>query len=698
MRFPVISSFLFVLFFLVSSLAFGQKETAYWYFGSRAGLWFNPTAPQPVYLNNSKMKALEGCATISDSLGFLLFYTAGDTVFNRFHNKMNNGFPLSGHQSASQSSIIVEQPYTNLHYLFTVDALGGVNSLKYSVINQAANNYQGSVLAKNITVPGLGPQLPVSEKITAVDHGYTRDVWVITHGSGSQNDSFYAYKLTMAGIMPPVVSKVGISHAGSYPNYNTIGYMKASPDGRKLAVAIQELNLIEIYDFNDSTGVVSNPIRIPGMVRAYGLEFSRDCSKLYASVQGSTAEIFQFNLEAGAGHPDSIRNSRIRIGTTMSIYAAALQLANTGRIYVANTDIPPTNRLLTVINQPDSSARKVGFQMNFQALSPNPGSPIRSEHGLPNFNQSYLWLPSIRPKNLCIGEQTLFSIYRPRPFKSVLWNFGDSLSGAANISTSLNPIHQFTSSGTYQVTLTVVLMNNRTRSITLPVQISPMPVVNLGPDQEMCASGSKLVLSVPASTDKRLWSIGTDSSFATISRPGIYWIDVWNKNNCKTRDSIIIKAIPGPAIFSQKVVETCPFRLVKLSTSFKSATYKWSTGSTKPEIFVSREGYYKVTVQHRGCSFTDSVKVVFKDCPEDFEVPNVITPNGDQANDNFMLRGFLPGSFSLRIFNRWGNLIYETDSYKNDWPKQAPPAGVYYYQLQHLQTKQLYKGWVEVVH
>ena len=123
-------SFLYCLLTL-SFNSFGQRETAHWFFGNRAGLWFASPNTGAAYITSSRMHALEGCATISDSLGNLLFYTAGDTVFNRFHFKMNNGWPLTGHQSASQSAVIVEQPYTNLHYLFTVDALGGLNSLKY---------------------------------------------------------------------------------------------------------------------------------------------------------------------------------------------------------------------------------------------------------------------------------------------------------------------------------------------------------------------------------------------------------------------------------------------------------------------------------------------------------------------------------------------------------------------------------------
>lgn len=689
---------LVVLLLCISFGAYAQRETNYWYFGTRAGLWFSDASTTPVYRTDGRIKALEGCATISDSLGNLLFYTAGDTVFNRFHNRMNNGWPLTGHQSASQSSVIVEQPYTNLHYLFTVDALGGPNSLKYSVINAYANNLQGTVLAKNIAVPGTGPQFPISEKITAVDHRYSRDTWIIVHGSGNQNDKFYAYRLTSNGILPPVESAVGISHAGTYPNNKTIGYMKASPDGRKLALAMQELNLVEVYDFNDSSGVVSKPVRLTGLPRTYGVEFSRDGSKLYVSTQASTAQIEQFDLEFGKGDPDSVRLSRRVIGITKSIYSPAMQLAKNGRIYIANTDLPPGNRTLSVINVPDSAANKVNFSVNTQVLSASVNAPQRSSYGLPNFNQSYLWFPSFRARYKCVGSQTKFTLLTKRKIKSVFWNFGDGTILQPSTSTDLNPEHQYAVAGTYFISLVVTLPNNKTRTISMPITITPLPTVDLGPDQEICPN-SELVLMAPPSKDKRVWSTGSTDSTITITTPGIYWLDVFNEDNCVARDSILIYPAQAPTDPRVRIVETCPYKPVVLWPAYQRDSYFWSNGSTAPNITVNRAGLYTVTYKYINCFITDSIQVVYKDCPAEFEVPNVVTPNGDDRNDKFQIAGFRPGKFSLRLYNRWGQLIFESDAYKNNWPLNDKPvsSGVYYYHLQNPDTKQVYKGWVEVL-
>ncbi|MFC5269533.1 gliding motility-associated C-terminal domain-containing protein [Adhaeribacter terreus] len=680
---------------LTSFYAQAQKETDYWYFGSRAGLRFKDD--NPLIDINSKGRAREGCTAISDSLGNLLFYSAGDTIFTRFHTKMSNGWSLHGHQSASQSSVIVQNPYSlNLYYLFTVDALGGSNGLKYSVIDAGAMFGQGSVLAKNIPLI-----TPVAEKITAVDHRYSRNAWVIVHGSSTQNDKFYAYRITPTGVDPnPVVSQPAnaISHAGSFPNNNAIGCMKVSPDGRKLALAMQELNLVELYDFDDETGIISNPLRITGLAKAYGIEFSRDGSKLYVSTQNTTGvDIEQFNLEAGS--KAAIMASRRTALGTKSIFPSSLQLARNGKIYAASTETGINNRNIKVLNVPDSIAGSKSFSLGNQPLNTPTTTPFRtSEQGLPNFNQSYLWVPSFLYKNQCSGDVTEFTMKIKRQIKTFYWNFDDPDSGADSVSFLPNPTHQFTKPGTYNVTLTAVLLNNRTRSTTMEVVIYPSPDADLGPEQEICVGG-KIRLNGPEKMMKYKWSTGSDSASITVRKPGTYWLEVRSQNGCVSHDTITITPLQNaPKFFDKYLFETCPFRDVTIKPIVRGTNHRWNTGSKDSVLVVRREGWYALTMNIGECIVSDSVQVVFKDCSEDFMVPNIITPNGDGQNETFMIRGTLPGEWHLRIYNRWGTLLYEDKAYRNNWPEKPPVDGTYYYILQKPDTNEQYKGWFEVAH
>ena len=76
-------------------------------------------------------------------------------------------------------------------------------------------------------------------------------------------------------------------------------------------------------------------------------------------------------------------------------------------------------------------------------------------------------------------------------------------------------------------------------------------------------------------------------------------------------------------------------------------------------------------------------------------VPNIITPNGDQLNETFVVSGEQLGG-QLKIFNRWGRLVAEYASYQNQWNAAGLADGVYYYHLTDPQG-QASKGVVEVL-
>lgn len=77
-------------------------------------------------------------------------------------------------------------------------------------------------------------------------------------------------------------------------------------------------------------------------------------------------------------------------------------------------------------------------------------------------------------------------------------------------------------------------------------------------------------------------------------------------------------------------------------------------------------------------------------------MPNIITPNGDGLNDAFRLPSLPPGRWQLRVFSRWGTLVYETTDYRQDWTAPGLLNGTYYYLLQSP-TAPAVKGWLEIV-
>ena len=257
------------IFLLLASLnCVGQGQSWYWYFGYGAGVNF-PSGGAPVAVTNGQTNTLEGVATISDAAGNLLFYTDGSTVWNKLHAVMCNGTGLLGNGSSTQSGVIVPKPGSpNVYYLFSVALYNG--GFRYSEIDMNLCATNGSVTVKNFFLYQNN-----SEKCTAVRHCNGTDIWVISHDGAT---GFRSYLVTAAGVnTTPTVTNVGSNNPSP-----GIGYLKASFNGAKLAYGVYINGFLEILDFNNSTGVVSNPITINNAAfsQAYGVEFSSDNSKV----------------------------------------------------------------------------------------------------------------------------------------------------------------------------------------------------------------------------------------------------------------------------------------------------------------------------------------------------------------------------------------------------------------------------------
>jgi len=188
--------------FVISTLIFStlfasaQNEGNIWYFGENAGLDFN--GGTPIALTDGMLNTFEGCATISDNNGDLLFYTEGMVVYNKNHVLMPNGSGLLGHSSSTQSSIIVKKPASStIYYIFTVDgSTGNGGGLNYSEIDITLDGGLGDVNAnKNINL------IPFTcEKVTAVVHQNGSDFWIISPELNT--NIIYSFLLTSSGLTP----------------------------------------------------------------------------------------------------------------------------------------------------------------------------------------------------------------------------------------------------------------------------------------------------------------------------------------------------------------------------------------------------------------------------------------------------------------------------------------------------------------
>ena len=345
----------FFSFFLIQQATAQQNNI--WYFGEKAGISFNTGtgATIPIAITNGAMTALEGCASICDANGALLFYTNGETVYNRNHKVMANGTGLKGNVSSAQSSLIVPQPGNDsIYFVFTGDSFEKkfVNGYNYSVVNMNRNNGDGEVTVKNVLL-----YAPGSERLTAARHANGSDVWVITNDNSS--NVFRAWLVSCSGVLPdPVVSTSGVI-LNQYDAFNS-GSMKVSPDGKLLYQThfpdIENTELqtfLQLFDFDNLTGVISNArtIDVAGS-SYYAAEFSPD-SKLLYGAKAKVAELDQFEATLGSGA--AITASRTAIPAAIGIYA--VQTGPDKKIYL-NRGVTS----LSVISNPNAKGVACNFE------------------------------------------------------------------------------------------------------------------------------------------------------------------------------------------------------------------------------------------------------------------------------------------------------------------------------------------------
>jgi hypothetical protein len=216
------------------------------------------------------------------------------------------------------------------------------------------------------------------------------DIWVLIHEWNSA--VFDAYLVSATGVSGPTVSTTGPVQQDVH------GQMKFSNNGARVAcirdTVIQATNpyqgkaYLDLFDFNNQTGVVSFSVAINlnNWQKAYGVEFSPDNGKLYATyydqsgINGGNSQVIQYNLAAA-----NVASSGFTVGSsTDPNILRSMQQASDGKIYISKSNSP----FLCVINSPNLTGAASNYSDNAVNVDPNSiGSSCML--GLPGFVQSY---------------------------------------------------------------------------------------------------------------------------------------------------------------------------------------------------------------------------------------------------------------------------------------------------------------------
>jgi large repetitive protein len=615
-----------------------------WYFGQNAGLDFNGLPNDPVVaISNPVMDSPEGTSTISDRNGQVIFFTDGDKVWNRTNVEIASG--IGGSSNSTQSSLIVPFPGDEtLYYIFTTTAIDGIPTtyeLRYSVFDLKLNGGTGGLVDTDgnpATFLGTLLFTKSTERITSNGN------WLIAHEFG--NNSFRAYPLTSLGIGNPVISSIGSDHVFT-PVQNGQGYMELGSTGN-LAVALSTpgtSNTVEIFDFVDSTGVVTNyrvaDLKIPSG-QVYGLEFSG--SKLFATWNdGTNSKIVEFFFNAG----DTVYSVKQPPIDVAGEQLGAIQSGPDGQVYVA---VEGATSLGTIQVNGDTTLAST-FTLNGFPLAGGTSSHL----GLPNFVQilaNPTQQPGVNFTGVCLGNPTdFFASGKDSNIDKFDWNFGDGTAQVVDGGPQIS--HTYALPGTYPVTVKaynkcedpIPLPNGGVVMVTISAPPAAPTILQAGDVPVLC-TGSKILEATPASNPNLsnldfLWTTGATTRTITADQQAIYGVTITDNLGCSSNASLLI-ADNRPQVDLPPNTDVCQnivLPLLDAQNPVLGTTYAWTIttgGVTSPAGTIQQQSVdtsnpgvfeYEVTVTSPGgfgCNAKDSVIYTVKQAPD---IANLLAQN-----------------------------------------------------------------------
>ncbi len=336
------------------------NRTKHWRFGHKAGLDINMTTGVPTVFNGSNGVVFEGNACISDTLGNLLFYCNGDTIWNKNHQPMLNGTLLNSDKNTQVAAQIMPRPGNPNQYFVFVNGCINDNcsfKLQYSVVDMTLDGGNGAVVPgqKNILVRGQTYQnMAFTKHSNGIDYWLAYAEYIMPPINETQT---IFMKVTSSG--PDTTNRVV---SGIEDN----GMKRFSPDGTKLASDYR------IYSFNNNTAALTNTIQLPtdslgNYYSSYSFEFSPDSKKLYYGLySGGVYNCLFQQFDLSIFTQTAIASSVYNFYDSYTYYSfrgvGHLQLGPNGKIYIARTGGMLDS--LHIIHNPNASGSACNFEFN----------------------------------------------------------------------------------------------------------------------------------------------------------------------------------------------------------------------------------------------------------------------------------------------------------------------------------------------
>jgi gliding motility-associated-like protein len=317
--------------------------------------------------------------------------------------------------------------------------------------------------------------------------------------------------------------------------------------------------------------------------------------------------------------------------------------------------------------------------------------------------------PQFISHNVCLGSVVSFtdvSILPPNTSNDGVaawtWTFGDN----SALNNNQHPTHLYASSGIDTVQLKVTSDFGCSDSISKTVVIHPNPIVNFTRNdsigcEPLCVSFQETASIASGVNQSWSWNYGDGSALVTgaqvnhcyhndsVTAANYYSVSltVLSDSGCVStaikQNYILVYPMPQAAFVASPQSTTIANPVISVTDlSIGASAWVWNWGgvgdsnittpSLLPHTYADTGSYTITLLTSNTYPCWDSTQQTVSIEPDFlFYIPNSFTPNDDGVNDTFTGKGIFINEYEMSIFDRWGNLIYKTDSIDKPWDGKA---------------------------
>jgi len=672
------SNFSFLLI-LISSVSIAQiyetnpdyLRTKNWYFGDSVAIRFE-NKDSITNLNGFKGWTYEGTSILNNREGKLNYYSDGKFLYDKHSDILNSNDKFLSYNSSTQRVILSQfDKDTQFIHVFTTSPTFSQTDrgLRYSIYNSKLDSF---VLINKLIQPNIG------EKQASVLHQNMKYIWHVSHKETS--DTFFLFLLNSSNeaLCCPVIQSIGSYYYDYFPSQ---GKLKFAPNGEFAINCNWDLFNFEILQFNSENGLFYNPKSVSANwpLSSEIIILPNKTVLLVTEERGKRIQGYEFNSLKDIDFITSSKKTIYNNGNSENI--DDIQMGIYGDLYLTQYN---ETRLLNLKYDSINDT----FSSNFVNLQ------NRSKGGLPNFNASYFYTPSIdfAYTEDCWEHSYSFEGRDTLGATSWKWLFRDVRNETVDVRLGKNVSYTFPQADSlenkYEVTH-IASTASRSDTVTKTLAIRPKWEADmLGRDTFYCVrspfppNGGQADFTLTLRAPKNMHCVhwngeepNLDESLGPIvdydhfhsdtlvaDTAGTYIVKVTNKTFCQAWDTLTISEYPIP---DKSLISRFKDSIVSNTLSH---SYRWyRNGEAKFETSVRRldpdsNGYWQVQlVSEFGCEseLSDSLNVGFATLDHRYETLDFrLYPN--PSNGHILLQVPKEGEYKIQVTDLNGKLIYST--------------------------------------